>query len=59
MISTFFPTPFVILWIHTFLLLHTQDQDYGTEDVDDADDPWCNQVSLFLRTEQTAFSYLI
>lgn len=39
MISTFFPTPFVILWIHTFLLLHTQDQDYGTEDVDDADDP--------------------
>lgn len=47
---------FILSWILTFLLLYTQKQDRGTEDVDDADDPWGYQVSLFLRAEETSLA---
>lgn len=45
-------------WIRTFLLLHAQKQDCGTEDVDDADDPWSDQVSVFLRAEKKALAHV-
>lgn len=43
---------FVIPWTRTFSLLHTKKQDGGTEDVDNADDAWSNQVSLFLKQQK-------
>lgn len=33
----------------TFLLLHAQEKNNGTDDVDDGDDPGGNHVGRFLR----------
>lgn len=42
-------------WALTFLLLNPEEQHYGTEDVDDADDTRSNQVGLFLRMDEWSF----